>query len=321
MSDADVPTRRVLLAAPRGFCAGVARAISTVEDALDRFGPPVYVRRQIVHNRHVVAELERRGAVFVAEVDDIPRGGRLVLAAHGVAPRVREAAHARDLKVLDATCPLVTKVHRETQRFAAAGYTVILIGDVEHDEVVGTRGHAPDHVIVVTHPSDVDEISVPDEQRVAWVSQTTFLADEVAAIVERLRRRFPALADPPSEDICYAVSNRRGAIQQIAALSDLVIVVGGRNSHNSANMVPVALSAGARAAYRVESAGELLPSWLGGVSTVGLSSGASVPERLVQEVLGWLAAQGFVDVQEISSTVETQTFAKPREVSKPREVR
>ncbi|GAA5193367.1 hypothetical protein GCM10023322_55220 [Rugosimonospora acidiphila] len=214
---------------------------------------------------------------------------------------------------MDATCPLVTKTHRETQRFAAAGYTVVLIGNLEHDEVVGTRGHAPDHVVVVAHPAEVDEISVPDEQRVAWVSQTTFLAEDVAAIVERLRRRFPALTDPPSEDICYAVSNRRAAVQIIAARSDLVIIVGARNSHNSANMVPVALSAGAEAAHRVESASELLPDWLDGVATVGLSSGASVPERLVREVLNWLAAQGYVEVEEVVSTVETQIFAKPRE--------
>ena len=308
---ADV-RRRVLLAGPRGFCAGVERAIAAVEEALDRFGPPIYVRRQIVHNPQVVADLERRGAVFVAEADDVPRGARLVLAAHGVAPAVHQSAHERDLKVVDATCPLVTKVHRETRRFAAAGCSVILIGQAEHDEVVGTRGHAPDRVIVVTYASDVDHIEVPDEQRVAWVSQTTFIPGDVAIIVERLRRRFPALVDPPSEDICYAVSNRQEAVRKVAALSDLVIVVGAKNSHNSANMVPVALSAGARSAYRVESVSELLPGWLDGVTTVGLSSGASVPERLVLEVLSWLAARGYADVEEMSSTVETQIFAKPR---------
>jgi 4-hydroxy-3-methylbut-2-enyl diphosphate reductase len=304
--------RRVLLAAPRGFCAGVERAIGTVEEALQRYGPPIYVRRQIVHNPWVVADLERRGAVFVAETDEIPRGARLVLAAHGVAPQVRERAKERDLKVVDATCPLVTKIHRETTRFAAGGYSVILIGQVDHDEVVGTRGHAPDRVIVVTRASDVDEIEVPDEQRVAWVSQTTLIHDDVAVIVERLRRRFPALCDPPSDDICYAVSNRQAAIREIAARSDLVIVVGAKNSHNSANMVPVALSAGAKAAYRVDSVSELLPDWLDGVATVGLSSGASVPEQLVQDVLSWLATNGYADVEEVVSAMETLVFAKPR---------
>jgi 4-hydroxy-3-methylbut-2-enyl diphosphate reductase len=229
-----------------------------------------------------------------------------------VAPQVHQSARERDLKVVDATCPLVTKTHRETQRFAAAGYTVMLIGEPDHDEVVGTRGQAPDRVIVVTHESDIEMLAVPDEQRVAWVSQTTFVAADVAAIVERLRRRFPALADPPSEDICYAVSNRQAAVQQIAARSDLVIVVGAKNSHNSANMVRVALSAGAAPAYLVGSVSDLLPGWLDGVSTVGLSSGASVPERLVREVLGWLADHGYLDVEVVVSTVETQIFAKPR---------
>ncbi|HEY2794023.1 MAG TPA: 4-hydroxy-3-methylbut-2-enyl diphosphate reductase [Micromonosporaceae bacterium] len=310
-----VQPRRVLLAAPRGFCAGVERAIASVEDALDRFGPPIYVRRQIVHNAQVVGDLERRGAVFVAETQEIPRGARLVLAAHGVAPQVYLEARERDLRVLDATCPLVTKTHRETRRFAAAGYTVVLIGDAAHDEVIGTRGQAPGHVIVVRHAADIDEITVPDEQRVAWVSQTTFIAADVAVIVERLRRRFPMLADPPSEDVCYAVSHRQAAVRTIAARSDLVVIVGAKNSHNSSNMVPVALSAGAGSAYLVESANDLLPGWLDGVMTVGLSSGASVPERLVREVLDWLAVRGFVEVEEVVSAVETQVFAKPRELT------
>jgi 4-hydroxy-3-methylbut-2-enyl diphosphate reductase len=304
--------RRVLLASPRGFCAGVERAIATVEDALDRFGPPVYVRRQIVHNPHVVAALERRGAVFVAETDGVPRTATLVLAAHGVAPHVYASARERELIVIDATCPLVTKIHRETRRFAADGYSIVLVGQPGHDEVLGTQGQAPDQVIVVTHPSQVDDIAVPDDERVAWVSQSTLTHDTVAAVVDRLRQRFPALQDPPSEDICYAVSNRQAAIGQIAADSDLVIVVGAKNSHNSGNMVPVALAAGAGAAYRVDSVEELRDEWLSEVATVGLSSGASVPEILVRDVLAWFARHGYTDVSEVVSTVETQVFAKPR---------
>ena len=280
-----------------------------------RFGPPVYVRRQIVHNPHVVRELEYKGAVFVAEVDDVPIGARLVLAAHGVSPDVRRAAAARDLAVIDATCPLVTKTHREVRRFAADGYSVILIGEREHDEVVGTAGEAPGQVIVITDPAEVDHVSVPDETRVAWVSQTTLNADYVVAVTERLRRRFPALVDPPSEDICYAVSNRQRAVREIAANSDLFIVVGARNSHNSQGMLPVARSAGAKAAYLVDSAVEMRPEWLVGVTTIGVSSGASVPDVLVQNVIGWLADRGYSDVDEVKSTVETMAFAKPRELT------
>jgi 4-hydroxy-3-methylbut-2-enyl diphosphate reductase len=305
--------RRVLLAAPRGFCAGVKRAIATVEDALDRFGPPVYVRRQIVHNPHVVAALERRGAVFVAETEDVPRGARLVLAAHGVAPEVYVSARERNLTVVDATCPLVSKIHRETRRFAAAGYLVVLIGQAGHDEVVGTSGQAPDRVVVVSRSSDVDRLHVPDGERVAWVSQSTLATEDVLAVVERLRHRFPSLVDPPSEDVCYAVSNRQAAVRRIAAESDLVIVVGAANSHNSAILVPVALLAGARAAHRVDSVRNVRDDWLNDVATVGVTSGASVPEILVQEVLTWLAARGYTDVAEISFTVESQVFAKPRD--------
>jgi 4-hydroxy-3-methylbut-2-en-1-yl diphosphate reductase len=310
-----VLSRRVLLASPRGFCAGVERAIGAVEEALVRFGPPVYVRRQIVHNPHVVRELEDKGAVFVAEVDEVPMGARLVLAAHGVSPDVRRAAAARDLAVIDATCPLVTKTHREVRRFAADGYSVILIGEREHDEVVGTAGEAPDQVIVITDPAAVDHVSVPDETRVAWVSQTTLNADYVVAVTEQLRRRFPALVDPPSEDICYAVSNRQRAVREIAANSDLFIVVGARNSHNSQSMLPVARSAGAKAACLVDSAAEMQSEWLVGVTTIGVSSGASVPDVLVQNVIGWLADRGYADVNEVKSTVETMAFAKPRELT------
>ena len=280
-----------------------------------RFGPPVYVRRQIVHNPHVVRALERQGAVFVAEVDDVPAGARLVLAAHGVAPDVRRAAAARNLAVIDATCPLVTKTHREVRRFAADGYSIILIGVQGHDEVVGTAGEAPEQVIVITDPAEVDHVVVPDETRVAWVSQTTLNADYVVAVTERLRRRFPALVDPPSESICYAVSNRQRAVREIAADSDLFIVVGAPNSHNSQSMVGVARSAGANAAYLVDSADEMRPEWLVGVTTVGVSSGASVPDALVQNVIGWLADRGYPEVAVATSTVETMVFAKPRELT------
>ncbi len=307
-----VSRRRVLLAAPRGFCAGVERAIGTVEEALDRFGPPVYIRRQIVHNQYVVAALERRGAVFVQERDEVPPGARLVLSAHGVEPDVYVNARDRDVAVIDATCPLVTKIHREARRFAAGGYTVFLIGQSGHDEVVGTRGQAPDRVIVVSHPHDIEDIDVPDGQPVAWVSQSTLASEDVAAVVERLRLRFPSLVDPPSEDVCYAVSNRQAALRRISAESDLVVVVGGRNSHNSAMLVPVALLAGARAAHRVESASELRPEWLVGVVTVGLTGGASTPEILIRDALTWLSGYGFTHVTEVTSTVESQVFARPR---------
>ncbi len=280
-----------------------------------RFGPPVYVRRQIVHNAHVVRALERQGAVFVAEIDDIPGGARVVLAAHGVSPDVRRAAAARALAVIDATCPLVTKTHREVRRFAADGYSVILIGEPGHDEVVGTAGEAPDQVVVITDPSEVDHVTVPDETRVAWVSQTTLNRDHVVAVVERLRRRFPALVDPPSEDICYAVTNRQRAVREIAADSDLFIVVGDPNSHNSRSMLPVARSAGAKSAYMVDSADEMRPEWLVGVTTIGVSSGASVPDVLVQNVIGWLADHGYPEVTEVKSIVETMAFAKPRELT------
>jgi 4-hydroxy-3-methylbut-2-enyl diphosphate reductase len=301
----------VLLAAPRGFCAGVERAVETVRQALARHGAPVYVRRQIVHNAHVVAELERLGAVFVAEADAAPPGAVLILSAHGVAPQVHDQAAARGLRVIDATCPLVTKVHREARRSAAAGHTIVLIGHPDHEETIGTRGEAPDRTIVVSGADEVDRIVVPDDERVMWLSQTTMIADEVAVVVRRLRERFPALLDPPREDICYAVTNRQAAVRRIAAHSDMVLVIGAPNSHNSNNMVPVALSAGAPAAYRVDSVPELRDDWLAGVATVGVASGASVPEGLVHDVLDWLASRGYADVEEMATGIETQTFALP----------
>jgi 4-hydroxy-3-methylbut-2-enyl diphosphate reductase len=310
--------RQVLLAAPRGFCAGVERAVGTVRDALQAWGAPVYVRRQIVHNPHVVAGLEKLGAIFVAEVDQVPEGAVLVLAAHGVAPGVREAARVRGLRVIDGTCPLVTKIHREARRFAASGYTVVLIGQDWHDEVVGTRGEAPGQTVVVSGPADIARLEVPDENAVAWVSQSTLAVEEVAHLVGLLRQRFPRLVDPPSDDICYAVSNRQAALKAIAGRSDLVLVVGARNSHNSRQLVPVALAAGASAARLIESADELMAGWLTGVRTVGVTSGASTPDILVRDVLTRLTEQGFPVAQEVTSAVETQVFAKPRGLLPPR---
>jgi 4-hydroxy-3-methylbut-2-en-1-yl diphosphate reductase len=305
--------RQVLLSAPRGFCAGVERAIDSVEQALKTHGSPVYVRGQIVHNTHVVARLERMGAIFVAEAAEVPAGAVLVLSAHGVAPQVRAEASARGLRTIDATCPLVTKIHRETRRFAQAGKTVILIGEPSHAEVAGTRGEAPGQVMVISEPADIARLEVPDPARVAWVSQSTLPVEFVAAMVSLLRQRYPALTGPPSEDICYAVSNRQNALKVIAGRSDLVLVVGGPNSHNCQSMVTVALAAGAGAARRIQSADELRDEWLAGMSTIGVSSGASTPEILVQAVLAWLATRGYPVGEEVASKVETQIFAPPRD--------
>jgi 4-hydroxy-3-methylbut-2-enyl diphosphate reductase len=302
----------VLLAAPRGFCAGVERAVNAVEQALHTHGAPVYVRRQIVHNAHVVARLEQLGAIFVQEVDEVPDGAVLLLSAHGVAPEVRVQAGTRSLRTIDATCPMVTKIHREARRFARDGYSVILIGEPSHDEVIGTRGEAPEQVIVVTEPDDIDRIEVPDPERVAWVSQSTLVVQFVADMVRRLRARFPALVDPPSDDICYAVSNRQAALRAIAPRCDLVLVVGSANSHNADRLVPAALAAGARAARRIDSAAELRAEWLDGVRTIGVTSGASTPDFLVQGVLAWLAEWGYPVGEEVVSKVETQVFAPPR---------
>jgi 4-hydroxy-3-methylbut-2-enyl diphosphate reductase len=308
----NVGRRRVLLAAPRGFCAGVQRAVRAVEEAIEAYGGPVYVRRQIVHNAHVVAALERRGAIFVAEAEEAPEGAVLVLAAHGVAPRVHDVARARGLRVIDATCPLVTKIHREVRRFADSGFSVVLIGQRSHEEMVGTYGQAPDKVVVVSEPKDISLISVPDDERVAWVSQSTLAVEYVDHMVRLLRQRFPALIDPPSEDICYAVSNRQAAVRAIAPKSDLVLVAGARNSHNSTQLVRVALAAGARMAQLVEAADHIAPSWLADVSTVGVTGGASAPASLIDAVIARLAEHGYTAVEEVVSGVESQSFARPR---------
>jgi 4-hydroxy-3-methylbut-2-en-1-yl diphosphate reductase len=310
-------SRRVLLAKPRGYCAGVDRAVQTVEQALERYGAPVYVRKQIVHNVHVVRTLEERGAIFVEETEAVPEGAIVVFSAHGVAPDVRQQAADRGLRTIDATCPLVTKVHNEARRFAAQGYDILLIGHEGHEEVVGTAGEAPAHIHLVDGPEGSETVQVRDAAKVAWLSQTTLSVDETAQTVAALREKFPQLVDPPSDDICYATQNRQVAVKQIAAESDVVIVVGSQNSSNSVRLVEVARDAGAPAAYLVDDASGLDPAWLDGVGTVGLTSGASVPEDLVAGVLSRLADCGFGAVEEVEPVHERMTFGLPRELRQP----
>ena len=305
--------KRVLLAEPRGYCAGVDRAVETVEKALDKYGAPIYVRKEIVHNRHVVDTLADRGVVFVDETDEVPEGAVLVFSAHGVSPAVHESAAARQLRTIDATCPLVTKVHQEAKRFARDDFDILLIGHEGHEEVEGTAGEAPDHVQLVDGPDAVDSVTVRDPSKVIWLSQTTLSVDETMQTVQRLRQKFPQLQDPPSDDICYATQNRQVAVKAMAPECDLVIVVGSRNSSNSVRLVEVALGAGARAAHLVDYAKEIDPAWLEGVETVGITSGASVPEILVQGVVQFLDERGFHDVQSLTTANETLVFALPRE--------
>ncbi len=309
-----VGSKRVLLAAPRGYCAGVDRAVIAVEKALENYGSPVYVRKQIVHNVHVVSELERRGAIFVDEVDEVPPGSHLVFSAHGVSPAVVQAASDRDLLAIDATCPLVTKVHREATRFAKQDLQILLIGHAGHEEVEGTMGHAPERTILVNSPDDADRIEVDDPDNLVWISQTTLSVDETMETVRRLRERFPKLQDPPSDDICYATQNRQVAIKKVAPEADLVIVVGSANSSNSVRLVEVALEHGAKAAHRIDYASEIRQEWLDGVATVGVTSGASVPEVLVQEVLADLADAGYADVEEVRTAEEDLMFSLPKEL-------
>jgi 4-hydroxy-3-methylbut-2-enyl diphosphate reductase len=309
-----VGSKRVLLAAPRGYCAGVDRAVIAVEKALENYGSPVYVRKQIVHNVHVVSELERRGAIFVDEVDEVPPGSHLVFSVHGVSPAVVQAASDRDLLAIDATCPLVTKVHREATRFAKQDLQILLIGHAGHEEVEGTMGHAPERTILVNSPDDVDRIEVDDPDNLVWISQTTLSVVETMVTVRRLRERFPKLQDPPSDDICYATQNRQVAIKKVAPAADLVIVVGSANSSNSVRLVEVALEHGAKAAHRIDYASEIRQEWLDGVATVGVTSGASVPEVLVQEVLADLADAGYADVEEVRTAEEDLMFSLPKEL-------
>jgi 4-hydroxy-3-methylbut-2-enyl diphosphate reductase len=306
--------KRVVVAAPRGYCAGVDRAVITVEKALDAYGAPVYVRKQIVHNRHVVETLQQRGAIFVDELEEVPEGATVVFSAHGVSPAVRAEATERRLKAIDATCPLVTKVHHEAKRFAREGLEILLIGHAGHEEVEGTAGEAPEHITLVESPEQVADLAVKDPSKVAWLSQTTLSVDETLATVGRLREKFPLLMDPPSDDICYATQNRQLAVKQIAAHSELVIVVGSANSSNSVRLVEVALEAGARASYRVDNAGEIDDAWLAGVSSVGVTSGASVPDDLVRGVLEHLQSKGFPVATEERLTEENLVFALPPEL-------
>jgi 4-hydroxy-3-methylbut-2-enyl diphosphate reductase len=314
-SAADRPTaKKVLLAAPRGYCAGVDRAVVTVEKALELYGAPVYVRKQIVHNRHVVEDLEERGAIFVEETEEVPEGSIVVFSAHGVAPSVHEEAAARGLRTIDATCPLVTKVHHEARRFADEGYRILLIGHEGHEEVVGTTGEAPDAITLVDGPSHADEIDIAPDEKVVWLSQTTLSVDETIETVDRLRLRLPLLMSPPSDDICYATQNRQLAVKDISSRCDVLIVVGSGNSSNSVRLVEVARDAGATSSYRVDNADELHEEWFTDAVTVGLTSGASVPEELIHGVLAWLAARGWGDVEEVLSAEEHLVFALPPEL-------
>jgi 4-hydroxy-3-methylbut-2-enyl diphosphate reductase len=308
--------KKVLLAAPRGYCAGVDRAVITVEKALDLYGAPVYVRKQIVHNKHVVSTLEARGAIFVDETDDVPEGSIVIFSAHGVSPAVHADAAKRSLKTIDATCPLVTKVHHEVKRFANEDYDILLIGHEGHEEVEGTAGEAPANVHVIDKIEDADNMKIRDETKLIWLSQTTLSVDETEIMVKKLKERFPHLIDPPSDDICYATQNRQVAIKDIAPRADLVLVVGSTNSSNSVRLVEVALEYGAKASYLIDFAAEAKEEWLEGVDTVGVTSGASVPEILVKDLLKWLAERGFGDVETVTAMEEHLLFAIPPELRK-----
>ena len=306
--------KRVMLAAPRGYCAGVDRAVDAVEQALAHYGAPIYVRKEIVHNKYVVETLSKRGAIFGSETDEVPVGARVVFSAHGVSPAVHAEAAERRLDTIDATCPLVTKVHKQAVRFADKDYDIILVGHTGHEEVEGTQGEAPDHIQVVNGPHEVDQVEVRDPSKVVWISQTTLSVDETLETVRLLRERFPEMIDPPGEDICYATQNRQSAVKQIAPQVDLMIVVGSRNSSNSVRLVEVAVDHGAEAGYLVDYADEIDEAWLDGVQTVGVTSGASVPEILVDDVLAYLAERGFGAVEEVRTATEDLMFSLPKEL-------
>jgi 4-hydroxy-3-methylbut-2-enyl diphosphate reductase len=306
--------RRVLLAAPRGYCAGVDRAVIAVEKALEQYGAPIYVRHEIVHNKYVVQTLEKKGAIFVEQTAEVPEGSIVMFSAHGVAPVVHDEAAAGKLATIDATCPLVTKVHKEAVRFANEDFDILLIGHEGHEEVIGTSGEAPDHITLVDGPEDVAKVEVRDPSKVVWLSQTTLSVDETMETVDALKEKFPQLISPPSDDICYATQNRQLAVKRMGEEADLVIVVGSRNSSNSVRLVEVAKLAGARAAYLVDFADEIEEGWLEGVTTVGVTSGASVPEVLVEQVLEWLSARGFEDVEIVKAAEESITFSLPKEL-------
>jgi len=305
--------KRVLLAAPRGYCAGVERAVETVERALEQHGPPVYVRKQIVHNSHVVDELSARGAVFVDSVEDVPKGGLVVFSAHGIAPAVRADAAARSLRTIDATCPLVTKVHAEAKRYAAEGYTVVLVGHAGHEEVEGTMGEAPEAIVLVESVADAERLEIEDPLRVAYVTQTTLSVDETREIISVLQRRFPRLHGPEKEDICYATTNRQQAVKDLLKHVQLLLVVGSANSSNSQRLVEVAQASGVPA-YLIESRRDLEEGWLADVETVGVTSGASAPEVLVEGLSDWFRARGVADIRELSPAEENVVFKLPAEL-------
>jgi 4-hydroxy-3-methylbut-2-en-1-yl diphosphate reductase len=307
---------KLLLAAPRGYCAGVDRAVQTVERALELYGAPVYVRKEIVHNKHVVAQLRERGAIFVEELDDaIPEGAITVFSAHGVSPAVHADAERRKLQTIDATCPLVTKVHREALKFASEGYTIVLIGHAGHEEVEGTMGEAPDHIVLVESEEDVDALEVPDPTKLAYISQTTLSVDETRSIIARLRARFPGIVGPRTDDICYATTNRQSAVKQMAEQCDLVLVIGSRNSSNSNRLVDVARDAGA-AAHLIDNEDQVQEQWLEGVRVVGISSGASAPEELVERLVAFFRARGVRDVSEFEVLREDVRFMLPKTIRK-----
>jgi 4-hydroxy-3-methylbut-2-en-1-yl diphosphate reductase len=323
MSGAPIPAstgpRRVLLAAPRGYCAGVERAIDIVEVALATYGPPIYVRKQIVHNLHVVRDLETKGAVFVEELDEVPEGATVVFSAHGVAPAVHRQAADRDLRVIDATCPLVTKVHQEARKFAGGGYEIVLVGHEGHEEVIGTMGQAPAAVHLVGDEEEAARVQVADPERVAYLTQTTLSVDETAGVVEALRQRFPVLAGPRSDDICYATQNRQAAVKALARDCQLVLVIGAENSSNSKRLVEVARAHGCRS-HLVPEASAVDPAWLEGVDTVGVTSGASAPEKLVAELVAFLRDRGAEAVREVEVVPEDVHFALPGTLRRDAEV-
>src|SRR5918992_2204884 len=306
---------KLLLAAPRGYCAGVDRAVQTVERALDLYGPPVYVRKEIVHNKHVVEQLRQRGAIFVDEETEVPEGETVVFSAHGVAPSVHSNAGQRGLRTIDATCPLVTKVHVEAKKFAAQGYTIVLIGHEGHEEVEGTMGEAPDDIVLIETEEDVDRLEVADPDRIAYISQTTLSVDETRAIIARLREKFPAIIGPRTDDICYATTNRQAAVKQMAQQCDLVLVIGSQNSSNSQRLVEVARDYGAES-HLIDNEGQVREEWLEGKRVVGISSGASAPEELVQRLVEYFRARGTEDVEEFEVVREDVRFMLPKEIRK-----
>ncbi len=305
--------KRILLASPRGYCAGVERAVDTVEQALELWGPPVYVRKQIVHNLHVVRDLEERGAIFVESETEVPEGATVVFSAHGVAPEVHTNAEARSLKAIDATCPLVTKVHAEAKHYANRGYTIVLVGHAGHEEVEGTMGEAPESIVLVQSPQEAETVELGQAPKLAYITQTTLSVDETNEVIDVLKRRFPWIEAPKKEDICYATTNRQRAVKAMLPEIDLLLVIGSRNSSNSNRLVEVARAAGV-ASHLIDDESEIAEAWLDGVETLGVTSGASAPERLVNRVVGWFAERGVTDVRPFAEEIEDVTFKLPVQI-------